>query len=1419
MFACPIARSSRRALRAVLTLALVASCLAVTGVSAAPRERDEEREREAARRVTASPAAMQAQLALQSQDRTGTPVMGSGGVNRTTADIMREDAARGTANDGLVFPPEHELDRHNLPQNPASPHVASIPPMAPQDMVYRRPGSTAPQTVGVNVLTATLSGGSYSTGAYPPDTDGAIGPTQFVVAVNNRIATFNKWTGAGDGALNSSTNTFFSSVRNSSSTSDPMVRYDRLSNRWFVSIINVSTPNRWLLAVSDAASNGIISASTVWTYYYFVPATVSPSISNGSTCLSDYPSLGIDNNALYMGVSEFCGAGQSFQQTDVFVIKKSSVLSGGPIVVTAFRALMTAGGGYVGPYTARGVDNYDTGATEGYFISSDGAVYGKLWLNRVVNPGGTPTLNAAVAITVPATNAPLTEPHLGNTGGTSGYLDAIDDRLFTAHIRNHQLWTAHNIGVDNTGNAAGTVTRNGARWYQFDVPVGSGTPTLVQSGTVFTATGTNLTTERHYSMPSIMVSGQGHVAMGFTTAGSNEYANAATVGRLSGDPLGTMETVTMLTSATSAYNPSGDPGGSGGRRWGDYSITSVDPLDDMSMWTVQEYTSSSNVYGVRMAKLIAPPPATPTTLADVPAGVATVNVTLTGVSSAGSGYFDPGTDLPSPARPYRHLAATITNGGATGTPPTVVSATYVNPTTVNLVLNASSATPNIGAEKYTLTIVNPDSQQVSAAIVHVTGGTVYTITASAGANGTISPSGAVGVSQGGTQAFTITPSTGYHVADVLVDGASVGAVTSYTFTNVQANHTISASFAINTYTLTASAGAGGTIAPNGVTTVNYGGSQGYTITPSTGYHVVSVVVDGSSVGAVTSYTFTNVTANHTISATFAINTYTLTASAGAGGTIAPNGVTTVNHGASQGYTITPNAGYHVVDVLVDGGSVGSVGAYTFANVTANHTIGASFAIDTFTITASANAGGTITPSGVTTLNYGGAQSYSIAASFGFHIADVLVDGASVGAVTAYSFTNVQANHTIAVTFVSDGWVITASAGTHGSIAPSGSVLVPEGGSQTFTLTPDAGYHVADVLVDAVSVGSVTSYTFSNVTASHTISVTFAIDTYTITASAGEGGGIAPNGVVTVTAGATQGFFITPDAGYHITDVLVDGVSVGAVTVYAFTDVLASHTIEARFALDGFTITADADANGSIVPSGAVFVAAGTDQGFAIAPASGWHIADVLVDGASVGAVAAYTFFAVGADHTIHASFAPDVWTITATAGSGGSITPNGAVPVTTGSDQAFAIAPDSGYHILDVLVDGASVGALAAYTFTAVQANHTIDASFEADPVAVFTAGLPAPVKLAIAAAVPNPFARQTELVIGSPVIQTVRVTVWDTQGRRVATLAPQSVRAGFSSVRWNGRGDAGMSLAAGVYVIRLDGATQHATKRVTYLP
>jgi hypothetical protein len=97
----------------------------------------------------------------------------------------------------------------------------------------------------------------------------------------------------------------------------------------------------------------------------------------------------------------------------------------------------------------------------------------------------------------------------------------------------------------------------------------------------------------------------------------------------------------------------------------------------------------------------------------------------------------------------------------------------------------------------------------------------------------------------------------------------VGVRTSYTFYSVQAVHTINVTFVLDVYAITASAeNAGGTISPSGAQTVNKGGSITFTIAPDAGFQVSGVIVDGAQKGAITTYTFTNVTANHTIKAYF-----------------------------------------------------------------------------------------------------------------------------------------------------------------------------------------------------------------------------------------------------------------------------------------------------------------------------------------------------------------------------------------------------------------------------------------------------------------------------------------------------------------------------------------------------------------------
>ncbi len=312
--------------------------------------------------------------------------------------------------------------------------------------------------------------------------------------------------------------------------------------------------------------------------------------------------------------------------------------------------------------------------------------------------------------------------------------------------------------------------------------------------------------------------------------------------------------------------------------------------------------------------------------------------------------------------------------------------------------------------------------------------------------------------------------------------------------------------------------------------------------------------------------------------------------------------------------------------------------------------------------------------------------------------------------------------------VTSNAVIHANADAHGSISPSGTVSLSNGSSQTFTITPDAGYEVRSVIVDGANWGALTTYTFTNVMGCHSITAHFKPITYTITATAGAGGSISPPGTTVLSVGAGQTYTITPAAGYHITDVLVDGLSVGAVTTYPFTNITANHTISATFAANpSYTITASADANGTISPSGSVSVLGGANQKFTITPAAGYRVADVLVDGSSVGARTSYTFYSVQAVHTISATFVLNVYSINVTAATGGSVTVSGASITTTtvnggasstitvnpGASVTLTITPDAGRSVRSLVDNGSYRYGITTYTLTSIGKDHTINVYFK----------------------------------------------------------------------------------------------------------
>jgi Chitobiase/beta-hexosaminidase C-terminal domain/Divergent InlB B-repeat domain len=613
----------------------------------------------------------------------------------------------------------------------------------------------------------------------------------------------------------------------------------------------------------------------------------------------------------------------------------------------------------------------------------------------------------------------------------------------------------------------------------------------------------------------------------------------------------------------------------------------------------------------------------------------------------------------------------------------------------------------------------------------------FTISATATVGGSISPLGDTSVARGkDSQVYTFPAITGYALAYVTIDGSqNIGPAPSYTFTNVNINHTIKAYFTLTTNVITTSVDSDstwGTISPSNPA-VKYGYDQKFTMTPTVGYHVANVVVDGTSVGAVTSFTFNSVTAPHTIAATFAENTrYTITATATmngsstTNGSISPAGQVSALGGTNQTFNIAPASAYRIKDVLVDGTSAGRVTSYTFPNIQKAHTIEAVFTDNVYTITTTAGANGSITPT--QTVQPGANWTVNITPNDGYEVQNVLVDNASQGATTAYAFSNVMADHTITASFRVKTWPITVTAGANGSITP-GNLSVTNNASQTFTITPALGYAIADVVVDGTSVNKVTSYTFNSVTAPHSISASFVqTPSLTITATAGPNGSISPSGDVSVLSGANQTFTFTPDTTpvlYRVSTVTVDGAPQPLGLNYTFRNVTANHKIEVTFTPDNYTIKAFAKLGasfttqgGTISPAGNTDVPKGTNQTYTITPAPGYAVLYVIVDASNLGPISSYTFTNVNIGHTITAYFTVASNKITASVdpNANGSISPYGVTPVQDKGSQTYTIMPAAGYHVADVLVDLVSVGAVTSYPFTNVMADHTISATFAPNP-------------------------------------------------------------------------------------------------------
>ena len=515
----------------------------------------------------------------------------------------------------------------------------------------------------------------------------------------------------------------------------------------------------------------------------------------------------------------------------------------------------------------------------------------------------------------------------------------------------------------------------------------------------------------------------------------------------------------------------------------------------------------------------------------------------------------------------------------------------------------------------TFNITSAGGTNTGLAEIMVYGLPILTVTATPGSNGTLDPSttSPASIVYGNTTAFKFNATTGYHVASITDTCGGSGytntsnSVSTYTYTTpaITAACTVSATFAINQYTLTYTPGAGGSISGSSPQTVNYGGSgTAVTAVPATGYHFVQ----WSDLSTTNPRTDTGVTANISVTASFAINTYTLTYTAGANGSISGTSPQTVNYGGSgTAVTAVPALGYH----FVNWSDSSTANPRTDTNVTANITVTASFAINTYQVTAAAGANGSLdgtTPSPAT-VNYNATAAFKFNASANYHVATISDTCGGSGytnssnTVSTYTYTTPAITAACGVTaaFAINTFQVTAAAGSNGSLdgtTPS-PATVNYNATAAFKFNANTNYHVATITDTCGGTGytntsnTVSTYTYTTpaITAACGVTAAFAINTFQVTAAVGTNGsldGTTPS-PATVNYNATAAFKFNGNTGYHVATITDTCGGSGytnssnTVSTYTYTTpaITAACGVTASFAINTFQVTAAAGTNGSL----------------------------------------------------------------------------------------------------------------------------------------------------------------------------------------------------------------------------------------------
>ncbi len=431
-------------------------------------------------------------------------------------------------------------------------------------------------TSGLNFAGVGQGDYGFSDQYAPPDTNGAVGATQYVQWVNTYFAVFNKTTGAIAAGFPKAGNSIWAGFGGGCQTNndgDPIVQYDKLANRWILTQFSVSTtPYLQCVAVSQ-------TSDATGAYYRYA-------FSYGNTQFNDYPKLGVWPDGYYISYNIFNNA-QTFAGSKVCAFDRTKMLAGDPAATQQCFQLSTSYGGLI-PSDLDGTTAPPAGSPN--FFMNFGANSLNLWKFHVdfATPANS-TFKGPTNIPVAAFNAAC------SGGGacipqpsTSNKLDSLADRLmYRLAYRNRggveSLVVNHSVTVGNKRTGITSV-----RWYEVRTP--NGTPTVYQQGTLGTGDGI------HRWMGSIAMDKQGNIALGYSASSGTVKPSIRYTGRLVTDALGTMQTENTIQAGGGSQTGTL-------HRWGDYSGMTVDPVDDCTFWYTNEYlkTSGSFNWSTRIA--------------------------------------------------------------------------------------------------------------------------------------------------------------------------------------------------------------------------------------------------------------------------------------------------------------------------------------------------------------------------------------------------------------------------------------------------------------------------------------------------------------------------------------------------------------------------------------------------------------------------------------------------------------------------------------------------------------------------------------------------------------------------------------------------------------------------------------------------